>query len=269
LKLADYVVTEAGFGADLGAEKFVDIKCRKAGLTPSMVVLVATIRALKYHGGAALKTIHTEDLAALAKGLPNLERHINNIRNHYGLPCVVAVNRFPTDSAAEIQALGNALAHHGVQVIPADHWARGGAGAEQLAQTVADEIERVPPQVRFVYHDDDPLWYKIEKVAMKIYDATEVVADTRVREKIKGYQESGYGHYPVCIAKTQYSFSSDPKLRGAPSGHVLPIRDVYLAAGAEFLVAVCGDIMTMPGLPRTPAANHIDLDDENRVVGLF
>ncbi len=269
LKLADYVVTEAGFGADLGAEKFVDIKCRKAGLTPAMVVLVATIRALKYHGGASLKAINEEDLRALEKGLPNLERHINNIRNHYGLPCVVAVNRFPSDTQKEIDALTAALAHHGVRVVPADHWARGGAGAEDLATAVVEEIERVPPQVRFVYHDEDPLWYKIEKVAMKIYDATEVVADTRVRAKIRTYQEEGYGHYPVCIAKTQYSFSSDPKLRGAPSGHVLPVRDVYLAAGAEFLVAICGDIMTMPGLPKVPAANRIDLDDRNRVVGLF
>ncbi|MGI9288275.1 MAG: formate--tetrahydrofolate ligase [Pseudomonadales bacterium] len=269
LKIADYVVTEAGFGADLGAEKFIDIKCRKAGLKPSLVVVVATIRALKYHGHADLKNITEENLTALEKGIPNLERHINNIRNHFGLPCVVAINQFTADTDAEITLLKDKMAHHGLKVILADHWAKGGEGAEELAQEVVNEISHTLPSLQFAYDEHDTLWTKINKVAGKIYGASEVIAETKVRDKIKLYQDSGYGRFPVCIAKTQYSFSSDPKLRGAPSGHVVPIEDVYLSAGAEFLVALCGNIMTMPGLPKVPAANRIDLDENGHVVGLF
>jgi formate--tetrahydrofolate ligase len=269
LKLADYVVTEAGFGADLGAEKFVDIKCRKSGLRPSLVVLVATIRALKYHGGAEKTALDRENLETLEKGVANLERHMNNVRNHYGLPCVVAINRFTHDTEAEIKLLKRKVAHHGVHVVLCDHWAQGGKGAQELAQTVVDEINTTPSDFSFVYEDTEPLWEKINKVATKIYGASEVVADTKIRARIKQYQHEGYGHYPVCIAKTQYSFSSDPLLRGAPSGHVLPIKEVRLAAGAQFLVVICGDILTMPGLPKTPAANQIDLDEEGRIVGLL
>ncbi len=269
LKLADYVVTEAGFGADLGAEKFLNIKCRKAGLRPSLVVVVATIRALKYHGGAELKTLNTENLRALEKGLPNLERHINNLRNHFGLPCVVAINHFTADTDAEVELLKQKLAHHGVKVVLASHWADGGAGAVELANEVVEKIETVPPNLKFLYEDDEPLWDKIKKVTSQIYGASEVVADTKVRNRIKNFQDNGYGHLPVCFAKTQYSFSTDPLLRGAPSGHVVPINDVYLAAGAEFLVLICGDIMTMPGLPKKPAADQIDIDEDGNVVGLF
>ena len=269
LKLADYVVTEAGFGADLGAEKFINIKCRKAGLRPSLVVMVATIRALKYHGGADLKTLDTENLTALEKGLPNLERHINNIRNHFGLPCIVAINYFTADTDAEVELLKQKLAHHGVKVVIASHWADGGAGAVELAEEVVEKIETIPPDLKFLYEDDEPLWDKINKVASNIYGASEVVADTKVRARIKNYQDNGYGRLPVCFAKTQYSFSTDPLLRGAPSGHVVPINDVYLAAGAEFLVLICGDIMTMPGLPKKPAADQIDIDEDGNVVGLF
>ncbi len=268
LKLADYVVTEAGFGADLGAEKFVDIKCRKSGLRPSLAVLVATIRALKYEGGADISALSNEDLKALEKGIANLERHINNIRNHHGLPCVVAINRFAHDTTEEIALLKRKLAHHGVSVVLTDNWAKGGEGARELAQAAIDVIESTPSDFRFVYEDHDPLWTKITKVATKIYGASEVVADTRVRSKIKRYQDEGYGHYPVCIAKTQYSFSTDPQLRGAPSNHVVPIRDVSLAAGAEFVVVICGEIMTMPGLPKVPRACQIDLDEQGNVIGL-
>ncbi len=269
LKLADYVVTEAGFGADLGAEKFINIKCRKAGLRPSLVVVVATIRALKFHGGADLKTLDTESLTALEKGLPNLERHINNIRNHFGLPCIVAINHFTADTDAEVELLKQKLAHHGVKVVLASHWADGGAGAVELAEEVVEKIETIPPDLKFLYEDDEPLWDKIKKVTSNIYGASEVVANTKIRARIKNYQDNGYGHVPVCLAKTQYSFSTDPLLRGAPSGHVVPINDVYLAAGAEFLVLICGDIMTMPGLPKKPAADQIDIDEDGNVVGLF
>jgi formate--tetrahydrofolate ligase len=269
LKLADYVLTEAGFGADLGAEKFVDIKCRMSGLRPSMVVLVATIRALKFHGGAELGDLEREDLGMLEGGLANLERHINNVRNHFGLPCVVAINRFPSDTEAEISLLQEGVAHQGAKVVLTNHWAKGGAGAEELAYAIVDTVERVPARFRFVYDEEDGLWDKISAVATKIYGASEVVADTRVRRQIHKFQEDGYGRYPVCIAKTQYSFSTDPSLRGAPSGHVLPIREVRLCAGAEFVVAVCGDIMTMPGLPKSPASERIDLGKNGEVIGLF
>ncbi len=261
LKLADYVLTEAGFGADLGAEKFVDIKCRMSGLRPSMVVLVATIRALKFHGGA--------ELGELESGLANLERHINNVRNHFGLPCVVAINRFPSDTESEISLLEDGVAHQGARVVLTNHWAEGGAGAEELAHAVLETVESVPARFRFVYDEEESLWDKISAVATKIYGASEVVADTRVRRQIRKFQEDGYGRYPVCIAKTQYSFSTDPTLRGAPSGHVLPIREVRLSAGAEFVVAVCGDIMTMPGLPKSPASERIDLGKNGEVIGLF
>lgn len=269
LGLADYLVTEAGFGADLGAEKFVDIKCRKAGLRPDLVVLVATLRALKYHGGADKADLEREDLESLERGIPNLERHLNNIRNHYGLPCVVAVNRFSHDTPAEIALLKNRIDHHSVPVVACDHWARGSQGTLDLAQTVVETIAGTQANFKFVYDEQDSLWEKITKVATRIYGASEVVADTRIRARIRRYQKAGFGHYPVCIAKTQYSFSTDPLLRGAPSGHVLPVKDVRLATGAEFLVVICGDILTMPGLPRQPAANRIDLDEEGRVVGLF
>ena len=269
LRLADYLVTEAGFGADLGAEKFVDIKCRKAGLSPDLVVLVATLRALKYHGGADKTALNREDLERLEKGIPNLERHLNNIRNHYGLPCIVAVNRFSHDTPAEIALLKDRIAHHSVPVVVCDHWARGSQGALDLAQSVVETIATTRANFKFVYDEQDSLWEKITKVATRIYGASEVVADTRIRARIRRYQNGGFGHYPVCIAKTQYSFSTDPLLRGAPSGHVLPVKEVRLATGAEFLVVICGDILTMPGLPRQPAANQIDLDEAGRVVGLF
>jgi formate--tetrahydrofolate ligase len=270
LKLADYVVTEAGFGADLGAEKFIDIKCRKSGLKPDACVLVATIRALKYHGGADLKNLNSEDLRALEKGIANLERHVHNVREHYGLPCVVSINHFTFDTEAEIKLLQTKMAQHHVPVVLAQHWARGGAGAEELARTVIELTERASANMKFVYHDALPLWDKVKTVATKIYGAADVIADSsKVRAQFQQLQDDGYGHYPVCIAKTQYSFSTDPALRGAPSGHVIDVREVRLAAGAEFVVAVCGDIMTMPGLPKVPAAEKIDLDENGRVIGLF
>ncbi|PZP59478.1 MAG: formate--tetrahydrofolate ligase [Delftia acidovorans] len=260
LKLADYVVTEAGFGADLGAEKFIDIKCRKSGLKPDCVVIVATVRALKYHGGADLKSLNQENLAALERGIANLERHVNNVRNHYGLPCVVAINHFAHDTAAEVELLKKKMAHHEAPVVVARHWAEGGKGAEELARTVVQLIETTPANFKFVYPDSASLWEKIQTVARHIYGAAEVTADSKVRAQIKKLQEDGYGHYPICVAKTQYSFSTDPQLRGAPSGHVINVREVRLAAGAEFVVMICGDIMTMPGLPKVPSAEKIDLD---------
>ena len=269
LKLADYVVTEAGFGADLGAEKFVDIKCRKSGLRPSAVVIVATVRALKYHGGVDLKELNKENLPALEKGVANLERHVNNIRNHYGLPCVVSINHFTFDTEAEIELLKKKMAHHEAPVILARHWAEGGAGAADVARAVVDLIEKVPTNFKFVYDDALPLWDKIRTIATNIYGAADVTADSKVRGQIKKLQDDGYGHYPVCVAKTQYSFSTDPQLRGAPSGHMINIREVRLAAGAEFVVMVCGDVMTMPGLPKVPSAEKIDLTDDGKVVGLF
>jgi formate--tetrahydrofolate ligase len=269
LKLADYVVTEAGFGADLGAEKFVDIKCRKAGLRPDAVVIVATIRALKHHGGVDRADYNKENLAALEKGIANLERHVNNVRNHYGLPCVVSINRFDFDTPAEIELLKKKMAHHEAPVILATHWAHGGKGAEEVARTVVGLIDKVPANFKYVYDDATPLWDKIKSIATKIYGASDVTADAKIRGQIKKLQEDGYGAYPVCVAKTQYSFSTDPQLRGAPSGHVINIREVRLAAGAEFIVMVCGDIMTMPGLPKVPSAEKIDLTDDGKVVGLF
>jgi formate--tetrahydrofolate ligase len=267
LKLADYVVTEAGFGADLGAEKFVDIKCRKAGLKPAAAVLVATIRALKFHGGVEVKALGQEDLQALEKGIANIERHVNNIRNHYGLACVVAINHRTEDTAAEVKLLMDKLAQKGVKVILARHWAEGGKGAVELAHEVVRLCEE-PSTFKFVYQDSEPLWDKMKAIATKIYGASDITADTKVRGQIKKLQET-YGHYPVCVAKTQYSFSTDPSLRGAPSGHVVNSREVRLAAGAQFIVMVCGDIMTMPGLPKVPSACAIDVGPDGKIVGLF
>ncbi len=269
LKLADYCVTEAGFGADLGAEKFIDIKCRKAGLRPDAVVIVATVRALKYHGGVDVKEVNKENLAALEKGIANLERHVNNVRNHYGLPCVVSINRFNFDTPAEIELLKKKMAHHEAPVLLATHWADGGKGAEAVARAVVDLIDKVPTDFKFVYPDEMPLWEKIKTIATKIYGAADVTADSKVRAQIKKLQEDGYGRYPICVAKTQYSFSADAGLRGAPSNYMVNVREVRLAAGAEFIVMICGDIMTMPGLPKVPSAEKIDLTDEGKVVGLF
>ena len=267
LKLADYVVTEAGFGADLGAEKFFDIKCRKAGLTPSAVVLVATVRALKYHGGVEVKDVGVENLEALRAGLVNLERHIHNIKYNFGLPCVVAINHRTEDTAAEIALLQASTAAMGVDVVLARHWAQGGAGAADLAHTVVKLCEQ-PNHFKFLYQDSDSLWDKVQAIATKTYGAASITADAKVRAQIAQLQSDGYGKLPVCIAKTQYSFSTDAKLRGAPSGHVLTIREVRLSAGAGFVVMVCGDIMTMPGLPAVPAANGIDVNDAGQITGL-
>ena len=267
LKLADYVVTEAGFGADLGAEKFIDIKCRKSGLRPSAAVIVATVRAMKYHGGADLKTITQENLAALDKGLVNLERHVDNVQRVYGIPCVVSINHFTSDTAAEVDMLKARMAKLGVKVVLATHWADGGKGAAELARMVVEMCEK-KSTLSFVYEEADSLWDKVNKIAKKVYRASEVTADAKVRNQIKKLQDDGYGHYPVCVAKTQYSFSTDAQLRGAPENHVINIREVRLAAGAEFVVMVCGDIMTMPGLPKVPSANKIDLVG-GKVVGLF
>ena len=269
LKLGDYVVTEAGFGADLGAEKFVDIKCRKSGLRPSAVVLVGTIRALKYHGGCDLKELNTENLPALERGIANLDRHVNNIRNHYGLPCVVSMNQFTADTPAEFALLKDKLAYLDVPVLSARHWADGGAGAEEVARAVVALTDKPSSGFKFVYEDEATLWDKMKAIATKIYGASDISADAKVRGEIKRLQEAGYGHYPVCVAKTQYSFSTDAARRGAPTDHTVNIREVRLAAGAEFIVMVCGDIMTMPGLPKVPSADHIDIDDSGKVVGLF
>src|SRR5579885_1703954 len=268
LKLADYVVTEAGFGADLGAEKFVDIKCRKAGLKPDAAVIVATVRALKYHGGVEVADVGRENLAALEKGIVNLERHIDNVRDNYGLPCLVAINHRAEDTDAEIRLLIERAGHHGAKVILGRHYAEGGAGATDIAREVLRLMEH-PSYFKFVYDESATLWEKMKAIATKIYHASDITADTKVRAQIRQLQESGYGHYPVCVAKTQYSFSTDPKLRGAPEGHVVNIREVRLAAGAEFIVMICGDVMTMPGLPRVPSAAHIDVDEDGRISGLF
>ena len=267
LKLADYVVTEAGFGADLGAEKFFDIKCRKAGLIPSAVVLVATVRALKYHGGVEVKDVGTENLDALRAGLVNLERHIHNITQNFGLPCVVAINHRTEDTPAEIALLQATTAALGVEVVLAKHWAQGGAGAADLAHAVVKLCEQ-PNHFKFLYQDSDSLWDKVQAIATKTYGASSITADAKVRAQIAQLQSDGYGDLPVCIAKTQYSFSTDAKLRGAPSGHVLTIREVRLSAGAGFVVMVCGDIMTMPWLPAVPAANGIDVNDAGQITGL-
>src|SRR5690349_19774093 len=268
LKLADYVVTEAGFGADLGAEKFVDIKCRKAGLTPSCAVIVATIRALKYHGGVDVGAVGREHLAALETGLANPERTSHHVRSLYGLESVGAINHRAEDTEAEIRVLQERLSHLEAKIIVAKHFAEGGKGAVEVAKEVVRLCE-LPNNFRYVYESEQTLWDKMKTIATQIYGALDIVADSKIRGQIKALQEAGYGHYPVCVAKTQYSFSTDPKLRGAPSGHVVNIREVRLAAGAEFVVMICGDIMTMPGLPKVPAANSIDVDENGKIVGLF
>lgn len=267
LKLADYVVTEAGFGADLGAEKFLDIKCRKAGLTPSAVVLVATVRALKYHGGVEVKDVGTENLNALRAGLVNLERHIHNIQHNFGLPCIVAINHRTEDTVAEIALLKSRAAGLGIEVVLAEHWAKGGPGAAELAHAVVKLCEQ-PNHFKFLYEDDASLLEKVGTIAIKTYGADGITCDAKVRAQFAQLEADGYGRLPVCIAKTQYSFSSDAKLRGAPSGHTLAIREVRLAAGAGFVVVVCGDIMTMPGLPVVPAANNIDINEAGEITGL-
>jgi formate--tetrahydrofolate ligase len=268
LRLADYVVTEAGFGADLGAEKFVDIKCRKAGLTPAAAVIVATVRALKYHGGVEVADVGKENVAALEKGIVNLERHIDNVRNNYGLPCLVAINHRNEDTDAEVNVLIERAGSRGAKVILARHYAEGGKGAVAVAEEVVRMAEQ-PSTFKFVYEDSEPLWQKMKIIATKIYGASDITADSKVRNQIKQLQDAGYGSYPVCVAKTQYSFSTDPKLRGAPSGHVVTIREVRLNAGAEFVVMICGDIMTMPGLPKVPSSVAIDVDESGKIVGLF
>jgi formate--tetrahydrofolate ligase len=267
LKLGEYVVTEAGFGADLGAEKFFDIKCRKAGLKPDLVVLVATIRALKMHGGVAKEDLKSENLEALENGFANLERHASNI-SHFGMKTIVAINKFSADTPAEVELLKNKCAELGVEAIESDHWGNGGAGAEELANAVVAKIEKAESNFHPLYPDEMSLWNKIRTVATSLYGAEEVIADKKVRDQINSLQED-YGHFPICIAKTQYSFSTDPNLKGAPSGHAVPIREVRLSGGAEFLVVVCGDIMTMPGLPRMPAATNIHIDEDGRIAGLF
>ena len=268
LKLSDYVVTEAGFGADLGAEKFLDIKCRKSNLKPDCVVLVATIRALKMHGDVSKEDLKNENVNALKKGLVNLERHINNVRK-FGLPVTVAINHFVTDAKAEVDAVLSFCTTQGVKASMCTHWSDGGDGATELAQNVIDICEDNKNTFKFLYEDDLTLFKKIEKIAQEIYHASEVVADTKVRQQLKDFETKGFGKLPVCIAKTQYSFSTDPNLKGAPTGHVLPIREVRLSSGAEFIVVVCGDIMTMPGLPSVPAANSIKLNDHGEIEGLF
>ncbi len=268
LKLSDYVVTEAGFGADLGAEKFLDIKCRKSNLKPDCVVLVATIRALKMHGDVSKEDLKNENVNALKIGLVNLERHINNIRK-FGLPVTVAINHFVTDSKAEVDAVLDFCKTQGVKASMCTHWSDGGDGATDLAQNVIDICEESKSTFKFLYEDNLTLFKKIEKIAQEIYHASEVVADTKVRQQLKDFETKGFGKLPVCIAKTQYSFSTDPNLKGAPTGHVLPIREVRLSSGAEFIVVVCGDIMTMPGLPSVPAANSIKLNDHGEIEGLF
>ena len=268
LKLADYVVTEAGFGADLGAEKFLDIKCRKSGIKPDCVVIVATIRALKMHGGISKDELKNENVNALKKGFVNLERHINNTRK-FGLPVTIAVNHFITDTDKEMKILLDFCKTQGVKASKCTHWSDGSEGTKELAKNVVTICEENRDTFKYLYEDKLPLFKKIEKIAQEIYHASEVVADTKVRQQLKDFEEKGYGKLPVCIAKTQYSFSTDPNLKGAPTGHVLPVREVRLSSGAEFIVVVCGEIMTMPGLPRVPAADSIKLNDKGEIEGLF
>jgi len=267
LKLSDYVVTEAGFGADLGAEKFLDIKCRKSGLKPNCVVIVATIRALKMHGGLNKDELKTENVDALKKGLVNLEKHINNIKK-FGLPVTVAINHFVLDTDNEVNAVINFCKEMKIKVSTCKHWEKGGEGTKELANDIVELCEE-KSEFKFLYNDDIPLFKKIETIAKELYGASEVVADTKIREQLKNFQDNGYQKLPICIAKTQYSFSTDPNLKGAPSGHVLPIREVRLSSGAEFIVVVCGAIMTMPGLPRVPAADSIKLNEKGETEGLF
>ena len=268
LKLAAYVVTEAGFGADLGAEKFFDIKCRKTGLKPDAVVIVSTVRALKMHGGVARDALREENLGALESGFANLARHIGNLRQ-FGVPAVVSVNRFSNDTERELGRLRELCAGLGAEAVVADHWARGGEGAADLARAVVALAESGKSEFRFLYPDEMPLWDKVRTIAQRLYGASDIEADKSVRDRFAALQEQGFGHLPVCIAKTQYSFTTDPNVKGAPSGHVLTVRELRLSAGAEFVVAVCGEIMTMPGLSRTPAANSIEVTEDGRITGLF
>ena len=268
LKLADYVVTEAGFGADLGAEKFFDIKCRKSGLTPSCVVLVATVRALKMNGGVSKQDLENENLDAVQRGSSNLIRHLENIRK-FGVPVVVAINHFLTDTNNEIELIKKIVHEVGVQAVECKHWANGSKGIEELAKKVVEVCDNEEAEFKFLYTDSMPLIEKIKKIATEIYHADEVVTDKKILKQLSEWEENGFGDLPVCMAKTQYSFSADPGLLGAPEGHSLPIREVRLCAGAGFIVVVCGDIMTMPGLPRAPAAEMIDISDQGQVTGLF
>ena len=267
LQLSDYVVTEAGFGADLGAEKFFDIKCRKSGLTPSAVVLVATIRALKMHGGVAKADLSNENVEAVKSGISNLKRHVSNIKK-FGLPVVIAINHFVADTENEMQALQEECKSIGVEAVPCYHWAKGGEGTVELAKKVV-KIANGINTFKYLYEDKISLLEKIKTIATEIYDADDVIADSKIRDQLKQFEENGYGDFPICIAKTQYSFSTDPTLKGAPSNHSIPIREVRLSSGAEFIVVVCGEIMTMPGLPSVPAANSIFLNDKGEIEGLF
>jgi formate--tetrahydrofolate ligase len=268
LKLADYTVTEAGFGADLGAEKFMDIKCRKAGISPDAAVIVATIRALKMHGGIAKDNLKAENLQALRTGFANLERHLSNVKK-FGVPAVVSVNRFSTDTKAEHDLVKKLCADHGVEAVIADHWARGSEGSEELGRVVLNTLASKPAQFKVLYPDGMPLIDKVRTIATEIYGAGSVVAEMGVDARLKEFEAAGFGHLPVCIAKTQYSFSTDPNAKGAPSGHEIPIREVRLSAGAEFIVVICGEVMTMPGLPRVPAANNISVSADGKISGLF
>jgi len=268
LKLADYVITEAGFGADLGAEKFIDIKCRKAGLKPSAVVLVATVRALKYHGGINKDELSNENLEALEKGMVNLERHLDNIQNHFSLPCVVCINHFVNDTDAEVNLLKSKVESVGGKAVISKHWADGGAGAEELAKTVVDIVDNDPGQHSYVYEDSASLWEKMEAIATKIYGAGQVTANPKVRAQIEELNKD-YSRFPVCMAKTQMSFTADPTVRGAPTGHTVEISEVRLANGSGFIVAIAGNMMTMPGLPKVPAAEKIDVDENGNITGLF
>lgn len=268
LKLADYVVTEAGFGADLGAEKFMNIKCRKGGLSPVAVVIVATTRALKMNGGADKKSLPGEDMPALTRGLENLGRHIRNVGN-FGVPVVVAINGFTSDTGNEIAAIKAYCTDLGVDAVPCTHWADGGAGTEELATKVAAIADAGMAQFRTLYEDEMPLWEKARTIARTLYGAQDIIADKKVRAQFAQFEKAGFGHLPICMAKTQYSFSTDPLLLGAPSGHVVGIREARLSAGAEFVVVICGEIMTMPGLPREPSANHIRINEAGLVEGLF
>jgi formate--tetrahydrofolate ligase len=268
LKLADYVVTEAGFGADLGAEKFFDIKCRKAGLSPDAVVLVATARALKMHGGVAKDQLTSENVDAIKKGCENLGRHIRNLKQ-FGVPVTVAMNRFSADTDDELNAVREFCAEFGVKAFDCNHWGEGSRGTQELSQHVADVADSGQAQFQTLYDDDMGLLEKTKHVARTLYGAEGIIADKKVRDQFAKFEADGYGHFPVCMAKTQYSFSTDPALMGAPTGHDLPIREIRLSAGAEFIVVVCGDIMTMPGLPRVPSADNIRLNDAGQVEGLF
>ena len=267
LKLADYVVTEAGFGADLGAEKFIDIKCRKSGIHPSATVLVATVRAIKYHGGAELSNLTQEDISALDKGLVNLERHVENMTKVFNLPCVVAINKFTSDTPAEIELILQRMKKLNVKTILSSHWSDGSKGAVDLAKTVVELCENSNQKMQYAYEENDTLIEKINKIAKKIYRASEVTMDDKVKAQIENLQKTGYGHFPICVAKTQSSFSIDPKLRGAPSNHNIAIREIRLSAGAEFVVIICGSIMTMPGLPRVPSAEKINYVN-GKIIGL-